>query len=74
MNQAEKDSISRALDHHELTTHLIEFCSAPYVGRPKWRIKLRGQDEPLDLTWREAKILCLALATGERHVLPGGPP
>lgn len=60
------DSVQRGLTHHELTGAL-ERVSPPGVGQPKWRVVVFGQPELLSLSLREAWILCMGLAAGERN-------
>lgn len=69
MKNSEQDAIKRALTHHE-TRGTIEFLSPPGGGRAKsWRVKLRHYPDYLDLTWKEAHILCVALAAAETQAL-----
>lgn len=58
-----KESIGRALVHHE-TSGVIYTWSPPGPGQSKWRVALYDQ-EPLQLTNREAYIVCVALASAE---------
>lgn len=66
MKDSEKDSIRRGISHHE-SRGLIEFASPPVVGNrtSKWKIKLRGHSDTLDLTWSEAKVMCVSLAAAD---------
>lgn len=66
-NTYTKDSVSRALMHHELT-RAVSLWSPPIVGSgDKWSVVLPNEREPLKLTLREAWILCLGLAAAEQN-------
>lgn len=55
--------IRRAIEHHE-RSGTIHHASPPGHGQPRWRIRLTPLDDPLDLTWREAEVLCLGISAG----------
>ena len=69
MKKSEQEAIRRALAHHE-TTGVIAYLSPPYVGRPRWHIKLTQSPDYYDLTWREARVLCWVLAATEQSRTP----
>jgi hypothetical protein len=59
------EPIVRALAHHE-STRAITTWSSPEAGRPKWHVTMPNCADRLELTGREAWILCLGLARGEQ--------
>lgn len=62
---ARRESVARALTHHE-STRAITLVSPPSPERSKWRIIIPTHDDPLELTDREAWILCLGIAAGQK--------
>lgn len=69
---AQRDSISRAFIHHELTG-VVEFHSPPETGRYGWRVRFAGSFDVHELSDKTALIVCAALAAAE-HVHAGAQP
>lgn len=60
-----RESVQRALAHHELTG-AVTFLSSPGQGQQKFRVMVNGVDDLLHLNLTEAFVLCCGLAASER--------
>lgn len=61
-----RDSLLRALNHHELVTKLVTFVGRPEPGRPNWRIRVVGQGDTYEFTSAQIYAVCVVLAGIER--------